>query len=109
MCHRRFSSRVSEMKTFCSFLKFNDPHPRLLVSLCVLSALVQCAPREAPDESPDELRAQLESARKERDSLMEKLDASTRERVDLDGEVNRLRKELEELKKTQSESDPAEG
>lgn len=73
-----------------------------LVSISVLF-LVHCSPKVEPgrgsNESAEveELRGQLELTRKERDSLLEKLDASTRARVDLDGEISRLRKELKAL------------
>lgn len=73
----------------------------IVATLVIAAVLTQCGPGREPagNGNLNELRAQLESVRKERDSLLEKLDASTRERVDLDGEINRLRQELERLKR----------
>ena len=71
---------------------------RFILFLLGVSLNTGCRPQAETGAGVEEFQAQLEIARKERDSLLEKLDASTRERVDLDGELNRLRKELETLK-----------
>jgi septal ring factor EnvC (AmiA/AmiB activator) len=76
-------------------------HRRPVVWFAALAAaalMVQCSPSEPAADDSEALRTQLETARSERNSLQETLDAVTRERVDLDGELNRLRQEVEELK-----------
>jgi len=63
----------------------------------------QCSPDDteagvnAKSAEIEAIQAQLESTRKERDSLLEKLDESTRARVELDGEISRLRRKLKAL------------
>ena len=49
----------------------------------------------APYEVESALRQQLKAAREDRDRLQGQLDTMTRERVDLDGELNRLKQQLE--------------